>query len=112
MTDHLIFGGYVITTSYSPDSSGDICQGGNGGDAKLYIFDLLTGQGFFVDASSPTGMSRSITVGHGLPTGPQLSLGGTADRLFVKTSTGAITAITPPGSGTPPVSVIYWRQVF
>jgi type IV pilus assembly protein PilY1 len=112
LTEHIIFAGYVITTSYSPDSSGDICMGGNGGDARLYVFDLFTGEGFFADASSVTGKSREITVGHGLPTGPQLSLGGTADRLFVKTSTGAVTSLAPPGGNVPPISIIYWRQVF
>jgi type IV pilus assembly protein PilY1 len=112
LTEHIIFAGFVITTSYSPDSSGDICQGGEGGDARIYIFDLLTGEGFFADASAATGKSRSITVGHGLPTAPQLSLGGTADRLFVKTSTGQVTAMTPPTGNAPPLSIIYWRQVF
>ena len=115
VTDHLLFAGKVITTSYSPDDMAglDPCGGGSGGTAYLYIFDLVSGVGFFADASAPTGVSRRMSIGKGLPTTPQLSLSGNAgDKLFVKTSSGAITSMTPPGSGAPPVSIIYWRQIF
>jgi type IV pilus assembly protein PilY1 len=115
VTDHLIFAGRVITTSYNPDSAASVdpCLGGGGGTAYLYVFDLVSGEGFFADASATTGVSRRMSVGNGLPTAPQLSLSGEGtDRLFVKTSSGVITAMIPPGSGAPPVSIIYWRQVF
>jgi type IV pilus assembly protein PilY1 len=115
VTEHIIFAGQVITTSYHPTSiaKSDPCAPGGKGTAFLHVFDVVSGVGFFADASAPTGQSRRITVGHGLPTAPNLSLSGdSGDRLFVKTSSGAVTAVTPPGSGAPPVSVIYWRQVF
>jgi type IV pilus assembly protein PilY1 len=115
VTEHLIFAGKVITTSYDPDSSApvDPCLGGGGGTAFLHIFDLISGQGFFADASASTGMSRRMSIGNGMPTAPQLSLSGQGgDRLFVKTSSGVLTSMVPPGSSAPPISIIYWRQVF
>jgi hypothetical protein len=115
VTDHLIFAGKVITTSFTPvsDASDDPCNSGSGGTAYLHIFDLVSAVGFFADAAAPMGASRRISIGSGLPTTPQLSLSrGGEDRLFVKTSSGAITALDPPTPTGPPVSVIYWRQIF
>ncbi len=117
VSNHEIFAGKVITTSYVPIAVAagpppDPCSsGGSGGGGFLYIFDLVSGAGFFADAAAPTGTSRRMSIGSGLPTTPQLSLGKPA-KLFVKTSTGETTIIPPPGPGTPPPSVVFWRQVF
>jgi type IV pilus assembly protein PilY1 len=115
VTEHLIYAGKVITTSYTPvsDAVDDPCHSGAGGRSFVHIFDLVSAEGFFLDAAAPMGVSRRISIGSGLSTTPQLSLSRAGrSRLFVKTSSGAITVMDPPAPTGPPVSVIYWRQVF
>ncbi len=117
LTEHIIFGGKVITTSFSPNEvvvSADPCASSSGGGSSfIYIFDLTTGAGFFVDATAPTGLSRRLVAGSGLSTGPKLSVGpNDANFLYVKTSGGVVLETpAPPSTGTP-VDMVYWRTKF
>jgi type IV pilus assembly protein PilY1 len=115
LTDHQIFAGHVITTSYSPADgtiSTDPCAPQGGGEAFLYVFNLESGTGFFADASAATGKVRRISVGAGLPSAPQLSTSidkSSPDKLYIRTSSGLVTEVDAPPRNDPPAWLIYWR---
>jgi Tfp pilus tip-associated adhesin PilY1 len=112
VTNHSVFAGFVITASFTPPVGAAVdCAGGAGGRARLYIFDLFTGLGFFADAvtSNP---ERAIEIGTGFPSSPQISVGPSQTEIYLQTSEGNLVRAQAPGSGAPPVSIIYWRQVF
>jgi hypothetical protein len=78
ITDSIIFFGVVFTGSYVPSpSSADTCDAT--GDAFLYGFDLLCGEGSFPPASGDPNdpNERRIKVGEGLPSSPRVSVGPT-----------------------------------
>ena len=112
----LIFAGQVLATSYVPDTGGGAATCGattGGGNAFLYVFDLGTASGFFLDAGSPTGYSRKSAIGGGLASRPQVLIdeeGG--DKVLIKTSKGQVTLIRAPNRTGLPPGIIYWRQRF
>jgi Tfp pilus tip-associated adhesin PilY1 len=84
VTNPLLFAGKVITASFTPTPSVDPCA--TRGISTGYVFDLLTGEGFFSDnAGNPT---RQIDFGVGLPTDPRVSVavGGHDNRVYVEQS--------------------------
>jgi type IV pilus assembly protein PilY1 len=109
VTNSEIFAGHVIAASFKPTDTGDPCTAR--GDGTLYIFDLLTGEGYFDDASSnPT---RGLDIGGGLPTDPKISVGagGKNNQVIVQKSDTAIGMFEEPdisvGGG-----LLYWRERF
>ena len=111
--------GQVITASYSPreeteSETADPCRARiRGGSAFLYIFDLVTGAGYFADESAESGYSRRFTVGAGLPTQPQITIAEAGDdMLYVKTSAGVVLETPAPPRDVPLVQTVYWRHMF
>ena len=107
MTSTVIFAGKVITASFAPTPSADPCAAR--GDATAYVFDLLTGRGYFQDASSnPT---RTLDIGVGLPTDPKVSVGpgGKDNRVYIEKSGADLEsfgAADIPAGGR----LLYWRE--
>ncbi len=107
VTNPLIFAGKVITASFTPTPSVDPCAAR--GIATGYVFDLLTGEGFFTDNSgNPT---RQIDLGVGLPTDPRVSVGvgGSDNRVYIEKSGADLVSYgeedIPAGA-----RLLYWRE--
>jgi type IV pilus assembly protein PilY1 len=116
VSNHLIFGGFLITTSYSPTAAGsDPCSVG-AGVAYAYIVDLEGGTGFFGSGSGTSSSGRRLSLGSGVPADPQISVSsgasGVDSTIVIQTSTGAVLEIGGPGSGESPVELVYWKQDF
>ena len=111
ITNHLIFGGDVITASYQPDiASGDICN--QQGNAFVHIFNLGSGAGFFDPANpSTSNNNRSLAIGLGVPSDPRIVSSGDNSQLFIQTSSGAVVKIDK-GGGNQPLDKVYWKQDF
>jgi type IV pilus assembly protein PilY1 len=108
ITNHTIFAGYAITTSYLPDLTGtDICQ--RSGTSRLYIFNIFGGNGYFADGVVPPAQARYMSLGQGAPNDPRVTISRTGDQMYIQTSTGRlIKPPTPPRPGKP-VETIFWR---
>ncbi len=111
VTDSITFGGFVITTSYTPqfsasDPNGE-CEAK--GLATLYIFAVGNGDGYFPGNGDPN-ETRRLVVGAGLPTSPSITVAGNLTKVVVQTSDGRVTKTDGPGAGGSPVELIYWRQ--
>jgi type IV pilus assembly protein PilY1 len=111
VTNHTLFAGYVITASFAPPALPRDCSGGGGSRSRLYIFNLYTGLGFFANAVTGD-PERSVDVGSGFPTTPRISVGPVDTDVYVQTSDGSVVQTGAPSGSAPPVSIIYWRQVF
>lgn len=113
ISNHLAFGGLVITTSFSPDASTleDECDALSG-TSFLYVFDLEFGGGFF-DAGDPsTNEGRRLTLGGGVAGDPRISVGQDgSSQIIVQRSGGEVTNIDGPGVDAG-ASLVYWRQDF
>ena len=108
MTRTEIFGGYVITASFTPVDTGDPCT--SRGEGRAYVFDLLSGEGYFTDNSgNPT---RGLDIGAGLPTDPKTSIGvgGTDNRVYIEKSGSDLESfgtVDIPAGGR----LLYWREM-
>jgi Tfp pilus tip-associated adhesin PilY1 len=108
VTNPLIFAGKVIAASFTPTPSADPCAAR--GVSTGYVFDLLTGEGFFTDASGNP--SREIDLGVGLPTDPRISVGvgGKNNRVYIEKSGADLESWEeediPAGA-----RLLYWREV-
>jgi type IV pilus assembly protein PilY1 len=112
VTNHTIFGGFVITSAYVPDLTGaDPCN--NAGESFLYVFDIRSGLGHYFVASVTTGNeARRLSIGSGVSNDPQITMSASGTDLYVQTSTGRLAEETPPTPGTPGAQMIYWKQNF
>jgi hypothetical protein len=114
VTNVTIFAGYVIVASYNPEASvgGDECSIG-GGEAFLYVFDLGTSEGLFINALTPEDPEedRRHSLDGGLPSSPKISIAADPDddRVYIKTSTGQIIAMDLDLRKGSPISRLYWR---
>jgi hypothetical protein len=111
VSDSITFGGFVITTSYTPqftssDPNGE-CEAK--GLATLYIFAVGNGDGYFPGTGDPN-ETRRLVVGAGLPTSPSITVAGNLTKVVVQTSDGRVTKTDGPGAGGSPVELIFWRQ--
>jgi hypothetical protein len=108
VTSTVIFAGKVITASFTPTPSADPCAAR--GEAKAYVFDVLTGEGYFRDnANNP---SRTIDIGVGLPTDPKVSVGpgGKDNRVYIEKSGADLESFGQedvPAGG----QLLYWREL-
>jgi Tfp pilus tip-associated adhesin PilY1 len=111
ITNHTVFAGYVITASYAPDPVGtNICE--RGGSARLYVFSVTSGLGFYFQGGVVTGdAARRLAIGAGAPSDPRLSISPGGNELFVQTSEGEVVQIDPPSAGDLQRTV-YWRTRF
>jgi Tfp pilus tip-associated adhesin PilY1 len=131
ITDHLIFGGIVVTLSYLPDLTGSGAGGSCalGGTTFAYAWELANGAGVLIGSTgsgsgsgTPT-TTRSQPLGNGAPTNPRITISRTEDGsggldgglvvgAMVQTSTGELRR--PPGlpDSLDAVEQIYWRQEF
>ena len=114
VTTTVIFAGKVITASFTPsqlalgDPGFDPCtQRGNG---QLYIFDLASGYGEFVDGANNE--TRSTDIGSGLPTDPKISIGvGGSDNKIVIQKSGTDIEILDAQDVDFGRGIIYWREM-
>jgi type IV pilus assembly protein PilY1 len=108
VTSTVIFAGKVITASFAPTPSADPCAAR--GEATAYVFDLLTGEGYFQDASNNP--MRTMDIGVGLPTDPKVSVGpgGKNNRVYIEKSGADLESIGQddvPAGG----KLLYWREL-
>ena len=107
VTNTEIFAGHVIAGTFKPEDTGDPCT--SRGSGTLYVFDLLTGEGYFDDGGgNPT---RGLDIGAGLPTDPQVSVGvgGEDNKVIIEKSGTDILEIDEEdinASG----GLLYWRE--
>jgi hypothetical protein len=99
----------VVAASYIPTPSVDPCE--IGGLARLYVFRIDCGQGYFTDGSgNPT---RKIDLGAGMPTDPRLTVspeeGG--NRLIVNQQTGGVINLEAPPWADGGLDELYWREL-
>ncbi len=120
ITNHLVFGGLVLTLSYVPaefdgDPSDDGCT--LSGQTNQWSWDLESGGGELPDPADSTSSVRSLVLGNGAPTDPRLTIskdlnGNLVIKITAQTSTGAIANPDPPPNSLDLVDMIYWRQNF
>ncbi|MCH7869314.1 MAG: hypothetical protein IH881_16595 [Myxococcales bacterium] len=102
-----IFAYKVYVLSFKPEDTGDPCT--SRGSASLYVFDIRTGKGDFIDGGG--NRTRSIVIGGGLPSDPRTSVGpdGKTNRIYINRGTALSSEeisdidLTPGG--------LYWREV-
>jgi hypothetical protein len=107
VTNPLIFAGKVLAASFTPTPNVDPCL--SRGQATGYVFDLLTGEGFFTDASGNP--DRKLDIGAGLPTDPRVSVGvgGKDNRVYIEKSGADLESWAEediPAGG----QLLYWRE--
>jgi type IV pilus assembly protein PilY1 len=107
VTSTVIFAGKVITASFVPTPSADPCAAR--GEATAYVFDVLTGEGYFQDTSNNP--MRTMDIGVGLPTDPKVSVGpgGKDNRVYIEKSGADLESIGQddvPAGG----QLLYWRE--
>ncbi len=108
MTDHVIFGGFVITTSFVPDDgSGGPCAGP--GTTFIYVFDLLGGDGFFPSGTPGSASGRRLVAGAGIPSSPSVSTSGGSSKVFVQTSGGSVLSLEGPDPGGDGLDLIFCK---
>ncbi len=113
MTNHLIFGGYVYTASYTPEAGLTPPPGtcALGGTTAAWGFELDDAGAGMDDPVNVNQFVRSRTIGNGAPTDPRITVGPDGVRITLQTSTGEVVHPDDP----PPldmVDMIYWRQNF
>jgi hypothetical protein len=108
VTNTVIFAGLVITSSFTPTPSADPCAAR--GDAQVYVFDLLTGEGYFTDAGGNP--ERKLDIGVGLPTDPRVSVGvgGTENRVYIEKSGADLESFGAPNIRAGG-RLLYWREM-
>jgi Tfp pilus tip-associated adhesin PilY1 len=120
ISNHLIFGGVVLTLSYEPapidsDPEDDGCT--LSGQTNQWAWELETGGGTLPDPADSTSDVRTLVLGNGAPTDPRLTIskdlnGNLVIKITAQTSTGAIANPDPPPNSLDLVDMIYWRQNF
>ncbi|MCZ6824213.1 MAG: PilC/PilY family type IV pilus protein, partial [Gemmatimonadetes bacterium] len=107
VTNTEIFSSVVIAASFTPTNTGEPCTAR--GEATLYAFHLLTGEGYFRDAAdNPV---RDLAIGAGLPSDPKTSVGpdGKDNRVIIETSGTDIMSFEGDDIKLE-ASGVYWRQ--
>ncbi len=114
VTSTVIFAGKVITASFTPsqlqagDPGFDPCT--QRGSGELYIFDLASGTGAFVDGGGNE--TRSVNIGSGLPTDPKVSVGvGGSDNKVVIQKSGTDIEILDTDDVDFGRGIILWREL-
>ncbi|MBW2292050.1 MAG: VWA domain-containing protein [Deltaproteobacteria bacterium] len=109
-SDHVIFAGFLITTSYNPNTS-DLCSVATG-ESFLYALRISNAQGLYDTTTATVQESRRMSIGPGLASSPRISLAPDSanDKVFVKTSKSRILPAIPPERESGGVSNIYWKQ--
>ena len=121
VSDQTIFSGFIFATAFLPDTSGGLSACGAGGESFLYVFNVVSGLGFYFEASIVTAdAARRVSIGVGIPTSPRISIstdadgsvpgGSQGDKLYVKTSSGQLLTADAPPPNFNPVELIYWRE--
>jgi len=105
----VVYNGRVYFTTYVPANANDQCE--QGGTAKLWVVDYITGAGMFA------GGARSKDIGSGIPTAPVISRNPHTGDIDVYVSTSDITT-GPHAQKTPAPedkedkkgNLIYWHD--
>jgi len=115
MTNHLIFGGRVITLSYTPSSLASIPPGtcALGGTTSEWAWELGSGAPSLDDPANVNQFVRTRTIGNGAPTDPRVTVSRDGEvRVTAQTSMGEVVHPDDAGLRLDPVDMIYWRQNF
>jgi type IV pilus assembly protein PilY1 len=119
MTNHLIFGGNVVTVSYTPSSLASMPPGtcALGGTTTEWAWELEDGAPSLDDPVNVNQFVRSRTIGNGAATDPRVTVSKGPDgriivRVTAQTSMGEVTNPDGGGLSLDPVDMIYWRQNF
>jgi hypothetical protein len=110
VTEVEIFAGQVIAASFKPTPSANVCAAR--GDARLYVWNIRDGRGFFDTGGASPVPTRSVSIGTGLPTGPKVSVGpgGKQNRVYIEksgTDLWSSEQYDVPTGGR----YIYWREL-
>jgi type IV pilus assembly protein PilY1 len=112
LSDHVTIGGFVVTTSFTPDPAASAALCAAKGNAQLLIFSVVDGAGFYDTAATAEG-TRRLSIGGGLPTNPTVvrsNLAGT--RVVVQTSDGRVLTSSGPATEDGGTQIIFWREVW
>ena len=123
VTSATIFASNVFVSSFIPNPNLGTDPCASGGSAFLYTFTIKCAMGLY--ATNPGSAQRTLSLGAGMPTDPRISISagnvtagggtapcadGTANKVFVITSTNSVSggcSGSPPGKG---VGILYWRE--
>jgi Tfp pilus tip-associated adhesin PilY1 len=95
LSESTVFQGAIYFTTYTPGSTTNPCE--QGGRAKFYAIDYLTGAGLF------TGGVRSSNIGIGIPSAPIVSIGPTGIiSVYASTSQSGVPGGPATGNVAPP----------
>jgi type IV pilus assembly protein PilY1 len=110
VTDAVVFGGFVLMTSYIPDLLADGCGPGT---AFFYAFRVDDALGHFTTALTTVVESRRKRIGAGVASAPRVKVARNPDddSVYVTTTEGEVLNLPPPPR-TATSAYIYWKQVF
>jgi type IV pilus assembly protein PilY1 len=109
VTNTEIFAGLVLVGSFTPANTGDPCT--SKGTGKLYVFDIECGGGYFTDVGGNP--QRGLSMGEGMPTDPQISVGvdGKDNMVFIEKSGADLESIKAPNIPAGAKTLLYWREI-
>jgi type IV pilus assembly protein PilY1 len=115
LSDTTVYGGVTYFTTFTPASTTDLCV--QGGTAKLYAINYTTGAAA-LNVIGSTSLTRSMTIGTGIPSSPVISImdGSTTPDLYVTTSGGGgVESVTERAnvivnSLTNRTNMIFWKD--
>lgn len=108
VTNAEIFNRYVFAGSFQPTTTADPCT--SKGIGRLYAFRVDCGQTIFLD--SLNNGTRSVELGDGMPTDPQISIGvnGKDNRIYIEKSGADLESIGAQDLDMDDGSLLYWRE--
>jgi hypothetical protein len=111
ITNHILFGGVLLTLSYLPVSSAtDICEKFR--NTNIWVFYLEDAGGLIDESAAAGNDQRSRYLGPGAPTDPRISITKDKVVLIGQTSQGVIYELDVPVTPPPPVELVFWRQLY
>ncbi|MFQ5515143.1 MAG: pilus assembly protein [Myxococcota bacterium] len=112
VNNHVIFGGVLLSVSYTPGAGGgDPCIKASG-SSNLFALNLDDAGGLLDPSAAAGNAQRRAYIGPGAPSDPRISVSKDQVLLIGKTSTGSIFSLDVPSSPPLPVELVYWRTLF
>ena len=111
ITNHVLFGGVLLTLSFVPDNSNaNACERFN--TSNIWVFNLEDAGGLIDDTAPPGNDQRKQFLGPGAPTDPQISISKDKVVLIGQTSQGYVYEFDVPVDPPPPIELVFWRQLY
>ncbi len=110
VTNIELFAGFVLVGTFMPSSSGDPCTAK--GTGKLYVFNVACGGAYFNDSNGAP--QRGVSMGDGMPTDPQVSVGvdGKDNIVFIEKSGADLESLKAPDIPSGGKTLLYWREIY